>query len=261
MAEIRRNSQPEQWRYCPTADNPADIASRGIRSIKLKESSLWLHRPGFLSKSGEQWPVQPPVVQAREELSKLTSSKPAVSSLVTTCVEGKEEEPSLDNSINSENFSSLTKLMRVTVLVLLFIEKSKKTRSREGTEEDFTKFYRQTEMLWIRHVQQEGIIRCQGRIGMPSLPYDTRFPMLLPRSHYFTKLVILKCHDQVMHNRVAETLVQPRSSYWIVKGRQTVKSISTSVYCARNLNVVHMERHLLLNFPGSDCPTNLHLRV
>ena len=28
VAEIRRNSPTEQWRYCPPADNPADIASR-----------------------------------------------------------------------------------------------------------------------------------------------------------------------------------------------------------------------------------------
>ena len=88
-------------------------------------------------------------------------------------------------------------------------------------EVDFTKLYRQAEMLWIRHVQreilksdkypqkrsslalyqdEEGILRCQRRTGMSSLPFDTQFPMLLPRSHYFTKLVIFKCHDQVMHN-------------------------------------------------------------
>ncbi|XP_068713173.1 uncharacterized protein [Montipora foliosa] len=132
-------------------------------------------------------------------------------------------------------------LLRVTVLVELFIEKLKKTRCREGTEEDFTKLCRQAEMMWIRHVQQEilksnkftqmksslalyqdeeGVLRCQGRIGMSS-----RFPILLPRSQYFTMLVILKCHDQVMHNGVAETLVQVRSRYWIVKARQTLKSI------------------------------------
>ena len=119
VAEIRRNSPPEQWRYSPTADNPADIASWAVRSIELKESSLWLHGPEILSKTGEQWPVQPKVVQAREELSELKSSKPAVSSLVTTSVEGKEEEPSPDNFINPENFGSLTKLMRVTVLVFV----------------------------------------------------------------------------------------------------------------------------------------------
>ena len=108
-------------------------------------------------------------------------------------------------------------------MLVVFIEKLKKTRSlcREGTEEDFTKLYRQAEMSWIRDFQQEilksdkypqmksslglyqdeeGILRSQGRIGMSSLPYDTRFPILLPKSQYFTKLVILKCHDQVMHN-------------------------------------------------------------
>ncbi|XP_068757821.1 uncharacterized protein [Montipora capricornis] len=111
-------------------------------------------------------------------------------------------------------------------------------------------------MLWIRHVQQEipksdkypqmksslglyrdeeGILRCRGRIGMSSLPYDTRFPILLPRSQYFTKLVILKCHDQVMHNGVAETLVQVRSRYWIVKGRQTVKSIINKCVLCKKL--------------------------
>ena len=74
VAEIRRNSPNEQWRYCPAADNPADIASRGIRSVELKESSLWLHGPDFLSKSGEQWPAQPTVVQAREKLRELKSS-------------------------------------------------------------------------------------------------------------------------------------------------------------------------------------------
>ena len=83
--------------------------------------------------------------------------------------------------------------MKLTVLVLSFVEKLKKTRSREGTEVDFTKLYRQAEMFWIRHAQQvivksdkypqrrsslrlyqdeEGILRCQGRIGMSSLPFD-----------------------------------------------------------------------------------------
>ena len=78
------------------------------------------------------------------------------------------------------------------------------------------------------------MLRCQGRIGLSSLPHDTRFPILLPRGHHFTKLVILNCHDQVMHNGVAETLVQVRSKYWIAKGRQTVKSIiSKCVVCKK----------------------------
>ena len=100
--EIQRNSRPERCRY--SRQSPDNPASRGIKSTELKESSLWLHGPDFLSKSSEQWLVQPTVVQAREDLSELKSFKPAVSILVTTCVEGKEEEPSLDKLINLENF-------------------------------------------------------------------------------------------------------------------------------------------------------------
>ena len=36
----------------------------------------------------------------------------------------------------------------------------------------------------------EGVISCQGRIGLSSLPSDTKFPVLLPRDHYFTKYEI-----------------------------------------------------------------------
>ena len=112
------------------------------------------------------------------------------------------------------------------------------------------------EKLWIKHVQKEilksdtypqmksslglyqddeGMLRCRGRIGLSSLPHDTRFPILLPRGHHFTKLVILNGHDQVMHNGVAETLVQVRSKYWIVKGRQTVKNIISKCVVCRKL--------------------------
>ena len=59
--------------------------------------------------------------------------------------------------------------------------------------------------------------------------------MLLPRSHYFAKLVILKCHDQVMHSGVPETLVQLRSRYGIVKGRLMVKSIINKCVLCKKL--------------------------
>ena len=152
VAENRRNSPPQQWRYCLTAENPADIASREIKATDLKGNSLWLHGTEFLLNSSEHWPKQPENVQVREELCELKSSKSTASILVTTCVEDKEEEASLANVIKSENFSSVTKLLRVTAQVLLFVEKLKKAKSREGMEEDPLRLYRQAEKRWIEHV-------------------------------------------------------------------------------------------------------------
>ena len=49
---IRSLSQPEQWRYIETDNNPADLATRGIRASTLQRS-LWIHGPDFLKKHYE----------------------------------------------------------------------------------------------------------------------------------------------------------------------------------------------------------------
>ena len=78
------------WRYCPTSENPADIASRGIKATALKESSLWLDGPEFLSKESAYWPVQPVNLQAKEEFCELKSAKPTVFSLLNKCTRKQE---------------------------------------------------------------------------------------------------------------------------------------------------------------------------
>ena len=123
----------------------------------------------------------------------------------------------MESIVNPESYSSLTKLIRVTSLVLLFVKNLKRRRDESTDQEESLQVYKQAEKKWIKHVQSgilnsdkyqqmglhqdsEGVVRCQGRIGLSSLPYDTKFPVLLPREHCFTRLVILKCHEQVMHN-------------------------------------------------------------
>ena len=79
-----------------------------------------------------------------------------------------------------------------------------------------------------------GVLRCKGRIENSTLPYSAKFPVLLPRKHHFTNLVILNCHESVKHNGVRETLTEVRSNYWIIKGRQTVKNLlSKCIVCKK----------------------------
>ena len=85
--------------------------------------------------------------------------------------------------------------------------------------------YKKMERSLRLFVDSDDVIRCRGRIEKSNLPDETKFPVLLPSNHDFTKLVVLRCHDEVMHNGVRETLTQIRSKYWIVKGRQVVKKI------------------------------------
>ncbi|XP_066955789.1 uncharacterized protein [Macrobrachium rosenbergii] len=46
---IRDYSQPEQWRYVSSNDNPADVASRGISVHQLLQYDEWFHGPSFIA--------------------------------------------------------------------------------------------------------------------------------------------------------------------------------------------------------------------
>ena len=58
--------------------------------------------------------------------------------------------------------------------------------------------------------------------------------MLLPTKHYFTELVIRKCHKTVFHYGISETLVSLRERYWVFRGWEAVKKlIRKCVVCQR----------------------------
>ena len=56
VKEILRKSNPCQWHYVNTKENPADLLSRGTSLKKLKESSIWFHGPEWL-KQEDEWPI------------------------------------------------------------------------------------------------------------------------------------------------------------------------------------------------------------
>ena len=53
---IRVRSEPSQWRYVHSANNPADDASRGLSADAFLNSKRWIDGPDFLWKSETEWP-------------------------------------------------------------------------------------------------------------------------------------------------------------------------------------------------------------
>ena len=45
---IRQISSPEQWRFVPGKQNPADLATRGMPAIEASSSKEWFHGPSWL---------------------------------------------------------------------------------------------------------------------------------------------------------------------------------------------------------------------
>ena len=79
--------------------------------------------------------------------------------------------------------------------------------------------------LWrfLPYVDSDGILRVGGRLEMPNLPCDAKHPVILPKKHHISKLVIAHIHNQGHHNLgVNFTLAELRQKYWIVNGREEI---------------------------------------
>ena len=58
-----------------------------------------------------------------------------------------------------------------------------------------------------------------------NLQYERRHPIIFKKNSYFADLVIFDAHQKFYHNVVGFTLNYIRATYWIVKRRQTVKTV------------------------------------
>ena len=164
---------------------------------------------------------------------------------------------SLNSVIPCENFSNFDKLIRVTRLVFKFIKLLRGELSNETREEMYpSEITNEAKNRWAIEAQRSfendqsfketkknlqvfldspGVLGVGGRIDNAPLSYETKYPVLLPRGHHLSRLIVTKSHETVKHNGIRETLTEQRSEYWISKGRQLVKSILTKCVTCKEL--------------------------
>ena len=249
--EILKLTKKEEWGHVPGVENPADIGSRGAKASELRDSKLWWEGPKWLREEKETWPNNEPL----EDLSEVSEErKKAI--VLTTSVAEKESE-SVSKVIDINRFSKLGKLLRVTSYVKRFIDNLKKKRAGidmtlekvsveelKGAEKDWIKDVQTTlhgksdfekSKVQLGIVMHNGVMICTGRLEHSDLGEETKRPIILPRDHRFTKLMILDCHERVHHCKVKGTLAQLRSRFWVTKGRQVVKKVINGCFLCRKL--------------------------
>ena len=90
----------------------------------------------------------------------------------------------------------------------------------------------------------EGILRVGGRLNQANLTYSQKNPILLPKNHRETNLIIHEQHIKLFHASTLATLGAIRNEYWIVNGRSIVKNtirkcVMFSFYLEPNMNSIY----------------------
>lgn len=68
----------------------------------------------------------------------------------------------------------------------------------------------------------DGIWRCKGRLQHAGQPEPVKYPILLHKGHYFTRLIVNDCHAKVMHGGVKDTLAHVTTVEVLVCEGETV---------------------------------------
>ncbi len=245
---IQSHTNPEQWQYVATQENPADLCSRGCRVAQLISSEIWWRGPKFLQKIEAEWIVKEVVKEVVVD-SKIETTLICLRQLtVVSSDPGWRLEPT--------RWSSWQRLTHILAWVLRFVHNCcAKSDNREHAtlkpEE-----VKEAQLCLVRDAQrtcfkeyaiirerkpfpsksrilklmpkmdEDGVLRCDGRLcDAEFLPYEVRFPVILPRGSWVTKLIVKHYHEVGQHilgtNHILANL---SNEYWIEAAREEIRA-------------------------------------
>ncbi|XP_072140680.1 uncharacterized protein [Dermacentor andersoni] len=112
VSELQALTDPRDWRHCPDSDNPAGLITRGILPSALRESELWWKGPRWLQEDDTCWPtISEPSAKVGE--CQMEERKVTVMPIVSS---------SSMAIFNVENYSSFSRVVRVTAWVRRFVD-------------------------------------------------------------------------------------------------------------------------------------------
>ena len=111
----------------------------------------------------------------------------------------------------------------------------------------------------------DGLLRADGRLRYADdLPYDVRNPVLLPKDHPVTRLIVVSTHERLGHDfGVEHVLTELRARFWVIKGRRYVRNIIEMCPGCRRRFTAKLTGQMMAPLPRArlKCPLRAFERV
>lgn len=269
LAVIHEKTKPSQWKWVDTNSNPADHASRGLRSTDVQKVTEWIHGPKFLWQDPETWPKLPNSVETQD--TQLELRKDAQVNEMQAVI---HSDP-LDSFL--EYYSSwyaLKKGIAWLMRYLLYLKKSTNTQEQHKKPLSVTEVQQAAKNIvtYIQHkafskeleilkatstsdgrvlktqigrssklsklnpVLIDGTIHVGGRLELAPISYGAKHPMILPSKNHVTNLIIRHYHVKEGHLGTRHVWNAIRQVYWIINGRAEVRKVINQCIQCRKRN-------------------------
>jgi hypothetical protein len=92
-------------------------------------------------------------------------------------------------------------------------------------------------------LDENGVIRVGGRIRNANLAYNQKHPVLIPKNHNVTEVIIRHFHVKNLHSGTQSTLASIRQQYWPIAGRNKIKQIiHKCISCFRAKSIIAQQK-------------------
>ena len=255
VQEIQMLTNPADWKHCPGRENPADLLTRGLDAEDLMTSRLWKEGPVWLTNTKTDSAEEIlDVFETNEEQGAENTSDGEQESRANDIMATVSTQ--IENPINFDRFSRLTRAVRVMAWILRFAKNARCTQRKESSPDLSSAEIETGRIMVLKSIQNEfyneeisdlkngkcvrktssiyqlspfigedGLIRVYGRLEKaPALLYDEKHPILLPKCH-ITYLLVRDQHELMKHAGVNTLITAVRGKYWILSLRTIAKKI------------------------------------
>ncbi|KAL0895261.1 hypothetical protein ABMA27_011414 [Loxostege sticticalis] len=247
VAQCQENLPPENYYHVAGCENPSDCLSRGMLPSQLMSHDLWWNGPSWIRNPPSEWPVKPFTPTNAGQLPELRAK------VLTATVQC---EPLILNEL-AQRISSWDKLLRIVVYILRFIKKVSPPSSgivnnlmtaekavirsvqRVHFAEDIKALNKdklpskKLQSLFV-FIDEDGLLRIGGRLSNSDLPFEAKYPLLLPKHDPVVDLLIDHFHIMNCHTGPGLLISILRQRFWILDARTVVRArVRKCNYCFR----------------------------
>ena len=257
IGEILEESKISEWRWVPTRENVADEGTKWLKTPNFESNSRWFCGPQFLYEDETLWP--------KTDLYKNDSG---IEILHHVEMKRKLEFSFKEVCVDVQSFSQWEKLRSSQWFVLKFLKQTfKKSANSDifkmmenlnsvidaeiflfrACQEEFAdeiaalksdngNVHRKSPIYKLSpYLDEYGVIRMNGRIDAANnISYDMKRPIILPRHHSITSLIIDFYHRKFHHHLNEVVVNEMRQKFFIYGLRSLVRS--TARKCQRCQN-------------------------